>query len=199
MPYSKSKINYIIYFNLKPNIQNLNINNNPGQKQEEENIINELVKDLSNKSIEELIYINFNQDEYIYDYSKKQREKNMQLFQEVNELSTITENLKNEYENVKTKIIEYRNNYEESEKELRELYNQKQIIDGRFTVEILIEEMRKHIEENFQKPRQKLVNEFNSKQIDFEKFKENFKELSMKYHYHNIIKDKLNSYKNISP
>ena len=55
--------------------------------------------------------------------------------------------------------------------------------------------MRKHIEENFQKPRQKLVNEFNTKQISFEKFKEDFKELSTKYHYHNIIKEKLNLYK----
>jgi hypothetical protein len=178
----------------------LNINNpNPNIKQEEENIVNELVKDLSNKTIEELIYINFNQDEYIYDYSKKQREKNVQLFQEVNELSNITENLKNDYENLKTQILEFKMKYEESENELRELYNQKQIIDGRFTVDALIEEMRKNIDDNYQKPRQKLVNEFNSKQIDFEKFKENFKDLSMKYHYHNIIKEKLNLYKNINP
>ena len=169
------------------------------QKPEDENIVNELLKDLSNKSIEELIYINFNQDEYIYDYSKKQREKNLQLFQEVTELSTITENLKNEYEELKTSISDFKNKYEESEKELRELYKQKQIIDGRFTVEALIDEMKKNVDENYQKPRQKLVNEFNSKQIDFEKFKENFKELSMKYHYHNIIKEKLNLYKNINP
>jgi len=123
----------------------------------------------------------------------------MQLFQEVTELSTITENLKNEYEELKTSIAVFKTQYEESEKELRELHNQKQIIDGRFTVEALIEEMKKNIDENFQKPRQKLVNEFNSKQIDFERFKENFKELSMKHHYHNIIKEKLNLYKNLNP
>ena len=79
--------------------------------------------------------------------------------------------LKAEYENVKCEILEFRNKYEESENELHELYNQKQIVEGRFTVEALIEEMRKHIDENYQKPRQKLVSEFNSKQIDFEAFK----------------------------
>ena len=119
----------------------------------------------------------------------------MQLFQEVTDISNQTENLKDEYENVKTEILEFRKKYEESENELHELYNQKQIVEGRFTVEALIEEMRKHIDENYQKPRQKLVSEFNSKQIDFEKFKQDFKELSTKYHYHNIIKEKLNLYK----
>jgi hypothetical protein len=174
--------------------QNINVNQNIS-KQEEENITNDLLKDLSNKSIEELIYINFNQDEYINDYTSKLREKNMLLFQEVTDISNETENLKAEYEKVKSEILEFRNNYEESENELHELYNQKQIVEGRFTVEALIEEMRKHIEENFQKPRQKLVSEFNNKQISFEKFKEDFKELSTKYHYHNIIKEKLNLYK----
>jgi len=184
--------------NINPLPQNQNQNQNQNQissRQEEENITNELVKDLSNKSIEELIYINFNQEEYINDYTSKLREKNMQLFEEVTEISNETENLKAEYENVKCEILEFRNKYEESENELHELYNQKQIVEGRFTVEALIEEMRKHIDENYQKPRQKLVSEFNSKQIDFEAFKEGFKELSTKYHYHNIIKEKLNLYK----
>ena len=55
--------------------------------------------------------------------------------------------------------------------------------------------MKKHIDENYQKPRQKLVSEFNSKQIDFEAFKEGFKELSTKYHYHNILKNQYNYYR----
>ena len=78
---------------------------------------------------------------------------------------------------------------------MKELYSQKQIIDSNFTVEKLIEETRKAIEENYQKPRQKLINEFLSKKIDMETFKESFKELSVKYHDYNLIKDKLNLYK----
>jgi hypothetical protein len=119
----------------------------------------------------------------------------MKLFEEVTEISKETENLKKEYDDVKCQILDFRNKYEESEKELHNLFNQKQIVEGRFTVEALIEEMRKNIENNYQKPRQELVNEFNSKQIDFDKFKEDFKNLSTKYHYHNIIKEKLNLYK----
>lgn len=158
--------------------------------------MNELAKDLSTRSLEELIYIHFNQDEYMFDFTKKQREKNMQLFQEVTELSNTNENLKNQYENSKTIILENKFICEQSENELREITNQKQLLDGRFTVECLMDEMKKNIDENYQKPRQRLVNEFNSKQIDFDNFKNKFKDLSMKYHYHNIIKEKLNLYKN---
>ena len=69
------------------------------------------------------------------------------------------------------------------------------MLDSKFTVEKLIDEMRKYIDENFQKPRQKIINDFLSKKIDFESFKDSFKELSQKYHYYNIIKDKMNLYK----
>ena len=82
--------------------------------------------------------------------------------------------------------------YEQKERELRDLYAQKQQIDGQVTVDRLIDEMRKYIDENFQKPRQKLINEFMSKKITFDAFQEQFKELTMKFHYYSIIKDKLN-------
>jgi len=55
----------------------------------------------------------------------------------------------------------------------------------------LIEEIKKHNEENFQKPRQKLIADFLAKKIDFESFKTSFKELSVKFHYYTIIKEKL--------
>jgi hypothetical protein len=115
--------------------------------------------------------------------------------QEVTNLSENTEKLKAQYEEIKAVIDNYKFQYEEKEKELKDLYNQKQILDSKFTVEKLIEEMKKNIDENYQKPRQKLINEFLSKKIDFETFKENFKQLSMGFHYYNLIKDKLNLYK----
>jgi hypothetical protein len=172
-----------------------NIQQNQIPSQEEDIITQELVKDLNNKSIEELIFINFNQDDYVYEFTNKQRQNNAQLLQEVSGLSENTEKLKAQYEEIKAKIDDTKKQYEEKEKELREVYNQKQLLDSKFTVEKLIEEIKKNIDENYQKPRQKLINEFLSKKIDFETFKENFKELSMKYHYYNLIKDKLNLYK----
>ncbi len=163
--------------------------------QEDELLMNELTKDLSSKSIEELILINFNPDDYIYEFTQKQRNSNIQLLQEVSNLSDTSEKLKAEYEEIKAVIDEYRHQYEEKETELKEVYNQKQILDNKFTVEKLIEEMKKYNEENFGKPRQKLINDFLAKKIDFETFKESFKEKSQKYHYYSIIKDKMNLYK----
>ena len=52
--------------------------------------------------------------------------------------------------------------------------------------------MKNYIEENYQKPRQRVIQDFMTKKIDFETFKEQFKDLTMKYHYYSIIKDKLN-------
>jgi len=163
--------------------------------QEDSVISAELMKDLNNKSLEELILINFNPDEYVYEFTNKQRNSNLTLLQEVNNLAETSEKLKSEYEQVKSVIDDYRHQYEEKEKELRDVYGQKQILDSKFTVEKLIDEMKKNIEENYQKPRQKLINDFLSKKIDFESFKESFKDLSQKYHYYNIIKDKMNLYK----
>jgi hypothetical protein len=163
--------------------------------QEDEQLMSELTKDLNSRSIEELILINFNPDDYIYEFTQKQRNSNIQLLQEVTNLSDTSEKLKAEYEEIKAVIDEYRHQYEEKEKELKEVYSQKQLLDNKFTVEKLIEEMKKYNEENFGKPRQKLINDFLSKKIDFETFKESFKELSQKYHYYSIIKDKMNLYK----
>lgn len=168
---------------------------NNSNSQEDDLISAELTKDLNSRSIEELILINFNPDDYVYEFTQKQRNSNLTLLQEVNNLSETTEKLKAQYEDVKNVIDEYRHQYEDKERELKEVYNQKQVLDSKFTVEKLIEEMRKYIDENYQKPRQKLINEFLSKKIDFDTFKENFKELSMKFHYYSIIKDKMNLYK----
>lgn len=180
--------------NVSKNVPESGLNQINSNSQEDDQIAAELMKDLNNKSIEELILINFNQDDYVYEFTQKMRNNNVALLQEVTSLSENAEKLKSEYEEIKTVINEYRFQYEEKEKELRELYNQKQILDGQFTVEKLIEEMKKNIDDNYQKPRQKLINEFLSKKIDFETFKEKFKELSMGYHYYSLIKDKMNLY-----
>jgi hypothetical protein len=111
------------------------------------------------------------------------------------ELSDTNEKLKAQYEDIKILIDDYRKQYEQKETELKEAYSQKQLIDSNFTVEKLIDELRKNIEENYQKPRQKLINEFLAKKIDLDTFRESFKELSTKYHYYSLIKDKLNIFK----
>jgi DNA repair ATPase RecN len=182
-------------FNPVPQNQNVKQIFNQNVSQEDDMISSEIVKDLNTKSIDELLLIYFNQDDYVYEFTQKIRTNNEKLLGEVSELSENTEKLKSQYEDVKFLVEDFKKQNLEKENELKELYSQKQLIDSNFTVEKLIEEMRKSIEDNYQKPRQKLINEFLSKKIDMETFKESFKELSVKYHYYNLIKDKLNLYK----
>jgi hypothetical protein len=173
----------------------VNTNQNKQVQSEDEAISGEIVKDLSTKSIEELLFIYFNQDDYVYEFTQKARNNNNTLLAEVCELSDSNEKLRAQYEEIKVIIDDYRKQYEQKEAELKEAYSQKQLIDSNFTVEKLIDELRKNIEENYQKPRQKLINEFLAKKIDLDTFKESFKELSTKYHYYSLIKDKLNIFK----
>lgn len=171
---------------------------NPGMmmsNEEDKTLMKDLTNDLNKKSIEELIYINFNPEHYVAQFTQNGRAANEKLLNEVKELSKIYETKKQQYDIIKTNIENCKIQYEQKEKELRDLYAQKQQIDGQVTVPRLIEEMRKYIDENFQKPRQKLINEFMSKKITFDTFQEQFKDLTMKFHYYSIIKDKLNLFR----
>ena len=159
---------------------------------DEQKILKDLAEDLNKKSIEELIYINFNPEHYVNEYTKDSRNMNEALLNEVKNLNNQYEAKKSQYENIKNNIEKCKNQYEEKEKELKNLYGQKQNLESQVTVEKLIEEMKNYIEENYQKPRQRVIQDFMTKKLDFETFKEQFKDLTMKYHYYSIIKDKLN-------
>ena len=159
---------------------------------DEQKILKDLAEDLNKKSIEELIYINFNPEHYVNEYTKDSRNMNEALLNEVKNLNNQYEAKKSQYENIKNNIEKCKNQYEEKEKELKNLYGQKQNLESQVTVDKLIYELKNYIDENFQKPRQKIIQDFMSKKIDFETFKDQFKDLTLKYHYYNIIKDKLN-------
>ncbi len=159
---------------------------------DEQKILKDLAEDLNKKSIEELIYINFNPEHYVNEYTKDSRNMNEALLNEVKNLNNQYEAKKSQYENIKNNIEKCKNQYEEKEKELKNLYGQKQNLESQVTVDKLIYELKNYIDENFQKPRQKIIQDFMSKKIDFETFKDQFKDLTLKYHYYTIIKDKLN-------
>lgn len=160
--------------------------------EDEEKLVEDLENKLRSKSIEELIYINFNPEQFVSEFTQPGRDANEKLLQEVKNLSNVYEQKKVQYEEIKSNIEKCRLQYEQKEMELRNLYNQREKINGLVTVDKLIEEMKKYIDENFQKPRQKLINEFLAKKISFDDFKEQFKTLTTSFHYYSIIKDKLN-------
>lgn len=53
----------------------------------DDNVTRELIEDLSKKSIEELIYIHFNQDDYLLEFTSKQRNINNNLLTEISNLT----------------------------------------------------------------------------------------------------------------
>ena len=160
---------------------------------EDQKIVKDLVDDLNKKSIEELIYINYNPEHYVNSFTKKAREANENLLNEIKNLNNQFEEKKFKYNEVKRNIENCKNLYEEKEKQMKNLASQqKNQIESEITVDILINEMKGFIDEKLQKPRQKIIKDFLSKKIDFETFKNRFKDITLKYHFYTIVKDKLN-------
>ena len=155
-------------------------------------LMKDIADDLNKKSLEELIYINFNPEHYVNEFTSDGRKANENLLNEVKELNRQYEEKKSQYESIKSNIENCKAQYEQKENELKNLYQQKQNIESNVTVEKLIQELGNYIQQNFQQPKQQLINDFMSKKIDFETFKNQFKDLSLKFHYYSIIKDKLN-------
>jgi chromosome segregation ATPase len=155
-------------------------------------LMKDIADDLNKKSLEELIYINFNPEHYVNEFTSDGRKANENLLNEVKELNKQYEEKKAQYESIKSNIENCKAQYEQKENELKNLYQQKQNIESNVTVEKLIQELGNYIQQNFQQPKQQLINDFMSKKIDFETFKNQFKDLTLKYHYYSIIKDKLN-------
>ena len=155
-------------------------------------LMKDIADDLNKKSLEELIYINFNPEHYVNEFTSDGRKANENLLNEVKELNKQYEEKKAQYESIKSNIENCKAQYEQKENELKNLYQQKQNVESNVTVEKLIQELGNYIQQNFQQPKQQLINDFMSKKIDFETFKNQFKDLTLKYHYYSIIKDKLN-------
>ncbi len=159
---------------------------------EDQMLINEITNDLNKKSLDELIYLNFNPEHFINEFTKNQRESNEALLLEVKKQNSQFESGKNQYDNIKQNIENCRMQYESKENELKTLLSMKQNIDSQVTVDRLIQEMTGFINDNFYKPRQQLIQQFNSKSISFDDFIIKYEELSKQFHYYSIIRDKLN-------
>ena len=158
-------------------------------------ILKNLKDDLKSKSIEELIYLNFNPTFYVEKSTQSLREQNEKLISELNELNKNYQTNKLQYDNIINMLNDYKRQYYAKEQELNNLLQEKKMIDGQVTVESLQNALSSFIETNFYRPKQQLNNDFLSGKISLYEFSEKFKELNQKYHYYSIVKDKLNLYK----
>ena len=160
-----------------------------------QNIINNLKDDLKSKSIEELIYLNFNPSFYIEKSTQGLREQNEKLLFELNELNKTYQTNKLQYDNIKKMLDDYKAQYSTKEQELMRLKSQKEAIDGQITPEGLQNALKSFIDMNYYRPKQQLTNDFLSGKVSLSDFEDKFKNLNQNYHYYSIIKDKLNQCK----
>ena len=158
----------------------------------DQTIINNLKEDLKSKSIEELIYLNFNPSFYVEKSTQSLREQNEKLLSELNEINKNFQTNKIQYDNIINMLNDYKRQYSEKEKELYNLIEQKKAIDGQITVDGLQNALKTFIDMNYYKPKQQLTNDFLSGKVGLSEFEDKFKYLNQNYHYYSIVKDKLN-------
>ena len=155
-------------------------------------ILNNLKDDLKSKSIEELIYLNFNPSFYVEKSTQNLREQNENLIAELGTLNKNYQENKAKYDNIINMLNDYKKQYAQKEKELNELIQKKKMIDGQITVDGLQKALKNYIDTNYAKPKQKLTSDFLNGKVNLNDFTEKFKELNQNFHYYSIIKDKLN-------
>ena len=161
----------------------------------DQTIIKNLKEDLKSKSIEELIYLNFNPSFYVEKSTQSLREQNEKLLSELNNINKDYQTNKLQYDNVMNMLDDYKKQYLMKEQELYSLMEQKKRIDGQVTVDGLQNALKSFIDINYYKPKQQLTNDFLSGKVNLNEFTEKFKNLNQNYHYYSIVKDKLNLYK----
>ena len=161
----------------------------------DQTIINNLKDDLKSKSIEELIYLNFNPSFYVEKSTQGLREQNEKLLLELNELNKTYQTNKLQYDNIKKMLDDYKAQYSSKEQELMRLKSQKEAIDGQITPEGLQNALKSFIDMNYYKPKQQLTNDFLSGKVSLSDFEDKFKNLNQNFHYYSIVKDKLNQCK----
>lgn len=140
------------------------------------------------KSIEDLLFIYYNLEQYSFEFLKKEQSENERLLCEVNELYQ-------QLQSRQTDFSVYQKEIEQTEKEIESLQKQKGQFEKKYHKEEIIAKLDKYIEEKFHKPKSQLIADFHNKKIGFEEYKVQFKESAMNYYYYTIIKEKLNAIK----
>ena len=150
----------------------------------EQTIINNLKDDLKSKSIEELIYLNFNPTFYVEKSTQNLRQQNEQLISELNELNKNYQTNKLQYDNIVNMLNDYKQQYRIKEEELNVLKQQKAKIDGQVTAEGLQNALKSFIDINYYKPKQQLTNDFLTGKVSLYEFTDKYKQLNLNYYYY---------------
>ena len=155
----------------------------------------DLEKDLSNKTFEELVYIYYNQEHYVSNFTQNGRLKNQELLQEVKKLNDEYENKKAKYNSLKNDAERLLHQFENKELELKTGSQSNIDFKNTYNLDNLIKDMENYIQTKLKMPKEKLIRDFMNKTITQSEFEEKFKKMSSDYHYYNVILEKLYQFK----
>ena len=162
-----------------------------------DSLIMDLENDLSKKSFEELIYIYYNQEHYVSNFTQQGRLKNQELLLEVKKLNDIYENKKAKYNSLKNDAEKLLAQFESKEQELKSGSRSNYDFKHSYNLENLIKDLENYIQTKLKAPKDQLIKEFMNKSISQKEFEEKFKKLSSDYHYYTLILEKLYQFKRL--
>ena len=151
----------------------------------------DLENDLSKKTFEELIYIYYNQEHYISNFTQNGRLKNHELLQEVKKLNEEYENKKMRYNNLKNDSEKLLGQFESKIQEIKNKGQSNTNMKNSYNIDNLINDMESYIQNKLKTPKDQLIKDFVNKNIEEKDFEEKFKKLSYEFHYYNLILEQL--------
>ena len=161
------------------------------------NLMMDIQNDLNKKTFEELVYIYYNQEHYVSDFTQAGRLKNQELLLEVKKLNDIYEEKKAKYNNLKADAEKLLYQLESKEQELKSGSKSNYDSKSSYNLDTLIKDIESYIQVKLKAPKDQLIKSFMNKSINQNEFEEKFKNLSSEYHYYNIILQKLYQLKRI--
>ena len=157
----------------------------------QDSLMMDLENDLSKKTFEELIYINYNQEHYVSNFTQNGRLKNQELLMEVKKLNEEYENKKVRYNNLKNDSEKLLGQFEEKIQELRNRGQSNSNVKNNYNLDNLIYDMENYIQNKLKNPKEQLIKDFVNKNIEEKDFEEKFKKISHEYHYYTLILEQL--------
>lgn len=154
-----------------------------------------LSNELNGKSIDELVYIYLNQEDFVNEFMSKYKEGLKSLKGEVGKLHDQCLEKKKRYDNEMTNINGSINEFNQYKDELKGVYFEKIKIDTKYTIDSLLEKINEDLNRT-NNERQKIISDFISKKMSFYEMIELFKKPSIKIHELNMTKEKLYQFKN---
>ena len=155
----------------------------------------DLENDLSKKSFEELIYIYYNQEHYVSNFTQSGRLKNQELLNEVKRLNGEYESKREKYNNLKNEAEKLLSQFENKEQELKSGSQSNYDYKNSYNLDNLIKDLETYIQTRLKAPKDQLIKDFMNKSMTQKQFEEKFKKISSDYHYYNIILEKLYQFK----